>query len=168
MLTTGNKELLRSMWQLLLTYSLPILTTALLQKAHGKHQSKQHLQMRHLSVFCPVILNSENTFYSENQMHLYTVLITPAVSFKTSLVCWRTRHTRLITSVRVGKETTDPKFASTDHLNTTWTSSFGWFMWKLVTTALERTQHYTACLTAYTHAHQDSPALQLLEDQSHK
>lgn len=38
-------------WQLLLTYSLPILTTTSLQKAHGKHQSRQHLQMRHLSDF---------------------------------------------------------------------------------------------------------------------
>lgn len=102
--------------------------------------------------FCPVILNSENTLYSENQMYLYTVLITPAVFSETSLVCWRTRHTRLITSVRVGKEITHPKFTSIDHLNATWTSSFGWFMWKLVTTALERTQHYNARLTAYTHA----------------
>lgn len=37
--------------------------------------------MRHLSDF--LLLSSTQYTYSENQMHLYTVLITPAVSSKT-------------------------------------------------------------------------------------
>lgn len=81
LLTTGNEELVRNMWQLLLTLSLPILTTPSLWKAHGKHQGRQHLQMRHLSDF--FLLFSEHTNHSENQMHLYAVVTTPAASAKT-------------------------------------------------------------------------------------
>lgn len=87
-------------WQLLLTYSLPILTTTSLQKAHGKHQSRQHLQMRHLSDIFFLLSSTQCTHTTQNQMHLYTVLITPAVSSRTFHVCCRIRYRRFITSAR--------------------------------------------------------------------